>query len=159
MLRILLALLSFSLSGCAVNESTITQAEAIARVDQLIHDTAAALTPEPRLELMPISVPPSTCLDRGESEGQVVINRKYWLRDVPNAENMNIARQVRAYWESEGHAIISTGGWQVGHPSIGGESRPDGFILALVWAEGDDLYLASTSPCVWPNGNPHAVVS
>lgn len=49
-------------------------------------------------------------------------------------ENTDTARQVRAHWEAEGHRIVSTSGWQVGHPSIGGESRPDGVILALAWS-------------------------
>ncbi|MGW4468246.1 hypothetical protein ACWENQ_01095 [Nonomuraea sp. NPDC004354] len=137
-----------------MNQPTITQAQAISRVDQLVHETAAALVPKPRLELMPFTVPPSRCLHDGDSQDKVVINRAYWLRDVPKTKNMEIARQVRAYWEAQGHRIVSTGGWEVGQPSIGGESRPDGFILALVWAAGDDLYLASTSTCVWPDGTP-----
>ncbi|MFB9526384.1 hypothetical protein [Nonomuraea roseola] len=137
-----------------MNEPTMTQAQALARVDQLVAETAAALSPKPRLELIQSSVPFSMCLDEGKSENQVVVNRAYWLRDVPSSENMNIARQVHAFWERQGHVITSTGGWQVGHPSIGGESRPDEFILALTWSAGDDLYLAATSPCVWPDGTP-----
>ncbi|GAA2354352.1 hypothetical protein [Nonomuraea africana] len=134
-----------------MSEPPLTQAQALARVDRLVHDTAAALTPKPRLELVASSVPFSACLDGGKSESQIVINRAYWLRDLPKSENMSIARQVRAFWERQGHVITSTGGWQVGHPSIGGESRPDGFVLALTWSAGDDLYLAATSPCVWPD--------
>lgn len=142
------AILLFLLSGCAMNEQTITREEATARVDELISTTAAELSPRPRLEVIPYSIPPSECMEDAGSEDRVVINRKYWLRDVPKDQNMNIARQVRALWEKQGHAITAIGGWQVGHPSIHGTTRPDGFLLALAWAEGDDLYLAATSPCV-----------
>ncbi|MFD1935875.1 hypothetical protein ACFSKW_30830 [Nonomuraea mangrovi] len=139
-----------------MNQPTMTQAQALDRVEQLIRETAAALTPQPRLELLPSSVAPHTCLDQGKSENQLVIYRAYWLRDLPRADNMNIARQVQAYWEKRGHVITATGGFHDGAPTVHGESRPDGFLLALVWAEGDDLYLASTSTCVWPNGSPPA---
>ncbi|MFC0555551.1 hypothetical protein ACFFHJ_32105 [Planotetraspora thailandica] len=67
---------------------------------------------------------------------------------------MDVARQVMARWERQGHVIVGTGGMEIGRPNIAGESRPDGFILALVWAEGDDLYLAATSPCVLPDTTP-----
>ncbi|MFI6323607.1 hypothetical protein ACIBG8_39185 [Nonomuraea sp. NPDC050556] len=124
-----------------MQESTMTQAQALNRVEQLVHETAEAITPHPRLELIPYSVATSSCLDHG-----VVINRKYWLRDVPKAENMSVSRQVRAFWQAGGHTIVASG--DDGNPGLSGLSRPDNFILALVWAEGDDLYLAATSPCV-----------
>ncbi|WP_143590831.1 hypothetical protein [Thermoactinospora rubra] len=140
------------LSGCTINESTITQSEAIARVDQLIHETANTLTPKPRLELIPSSTTPGSCLDSGKPQGQVVINRKYWLRGIPKDETMSIAHQVRAYWKKQGHRIVGSGGPK--NPDLSGESHPDGFILALSWTEGDNLYLAATSPCVWPDETP-----
>ncbi|WP_344576127.1 hypothetical protein [Nonomuraea roseoviolacea] len=142
------------LTGCAVNEPTINETQALVRVDQLVHETAAALDPKPRLEVIPHSLPTSACLDPDKPAGQVIVNRKYWLRGLPADQNMNIARQVRSHWEREGHTILSVGGWDAGHPSIGGLSKPDGFLLALVWSEGDDLYLAATSPCIWPSGSP-----
>jgi hypothetical protein len=152
--RLLVALLL--ITGCTMNQSAMTSEQATKRVEQLIRDTAAALTPRPRLELIPFSTAPNMCLDEGKSHDHLVINRKYWLRDIPKSENMSIARQVRADWDKQGHVVLSTGGWEVGHPSIGGESRPDQFILALTWAEGDDLYLAATSPCVRAEGSPGA---
>jgi hypothetical protein len=154
MRRVFLVLLAVLLAGCTTNESTITQAQALARVERLIRDTAAAITPAPRLELIPSSVPPSMCLHENESQQQVVISRSYWLRDVSKSQNMAIARQIESYWEKQGHRIVSTGGFAVGHPSIGGSSRPDHFNLALTWAEGDHLYLGAASTCVWPDGTP-----
>ncbi|WP_327090017.1 hypothetical protein OIE66_05200 [Nonomuraea sp. NBC_01738] len=139
-----------------MNQPTITQAQADARVTQLIRDTAAALTPPPRLELVPHGTGANDCLHDGEPEGKVVINRAYWLRDIPKSQSMNIGRQVKSYWEAQEHRIVSAGGWQVGHPNIGGVSQPDGYLLALVWTEGDNLYLEATSPCLWPDGTPPA---
>lgn len=60
----------------------------------------------------------------------MTINRKYWLRDIPKSENLSISRQVKAYWEAQGHRIVA----------MGTGNSP----------------LASTSTCVWPEGTPPA---
>jgi hypothetical protein len=135
---------------------TITQTQALTRVEQLLTSAASALDPAPRLELVTIFPAASPCLDPGpaESSKQVVVSRAYWLRDVPASANMAIARQVMDHWKQQRHIITGTGGLEIGHPNISGETRPDGFILALGWAEGDHLYLAATSPCVWLDGTP-----
>ncbi|MCA2185227.1 hypothetical protein [Nonomuraea cavernae] len=63
-----------------------------------------------------------------------------------------MARKIQQHWENSGYTITSVGGFDVGHPTINGISQPDGYTLALVWTEGDGLYLAATSPCLWPDG-------
>ncbi|GAA4582331.1 hypothetical protein GCM10023194_16760 [Planotetraspora phitsanulokensis] len=135
---------------------TIAQTQALTRVEQLLANTVSALDPEPRLELNAIVPTVSRCLDPGptESSEQVMVSRAYWLRDIPAKHNLAIAYQVRDHWVQQGHIIIGTGGMESGHPNIAGETRPDGFILALGWAEGDHLYLAATSPCVRPDDMP-----
>ncbi|NUW42372.1 hypothetical protein [Nonomuraea rhodomycinica] len=135
-----------------MNEPALSQAQAIARAEQLIRDTADALATQPRLELIESSVAPHACLSDDQPDGKVVVGRAYWLRDVPKSENMSISQQVRAHWEAAGHRIVASG--RAGNPDLSGESRPDGFTLTLTWAEGDNLYLGAASPCVWPDGRP-----
>ncbi|MFJ2029631.1 hypothetical protein [Streptosporangium sp. NPDC087985] len=142
--------------GEAVNRPTMTEAQALARVEQLIKETAAVIRPKPRLDLYRPSLNPNSCLDPtdGGSEDRVVMNRSYYLRDIPQDQVAEVARQVKQYWEQQGHYIegISTNGL-----NISGRSRPDDFLLSLAPTDaGDDvvLNLASTSPCVWPNGTP-----
>ncbi|MFI7443506.1 hypothetical protein [Nonomuraea indica] len=84
----------------------------------------------------------------------MTINRKYWLRDIPKSENLSISRQVKAYWETQGHRIVAMGTGN--SPNLNAESNFDHYILSLSWAEGDNLFLASTSTCVWPEGTPPA---
>lgn len=146
-----LAVVALLLTGCTMNDPTITQDQALDRVEQLIRDTATALKPRPRLELIPHGTGADDCLHPDEPKGKVTVNRAYWLRDIPESENMNISKQVRAYWQEFGHRIVAAGG--TGNPDLSGESKPDGFTLALTWAAGDNLYLAATSPCVWPEGS------
>lgn len=137
-------------------QETVTHVQALERVERLIRQTAAALTPPAELELIPYSTPPNPCAwsEDGIPE-RFSINRKYWLRGLPGGGIVAAARQVHDHWEAQGHAITSTGGFETGHPSITGTSNPDGFVLALAWAEGDNLYLAATSPCLPPQDAPH----
>ena len=82
------------------------------------------------------------------------ITRRYWLRGIDKTDLLPIAKRVIAYWQDQGHTVTSTGGFEQAEPSVGGMSKPDNYILALVWTPGNNLYLASTSTCVWPNGTP-----
>ncbi|NUT42700.1 MAG: hypothetical protein HOV86_22210 [Thermoactinospora sp.] len=124
----------------------MTQEEAVTRVEQLVRSTAAVLRPRPRLELLPYSVTPNPCdYDDGEPS-RFTVNRAYWLRDLPRESSADISRQIRAHWESSGHTITAQG--SADKPSLFGVSHPDNYTLALVWAEGDALYLAATSPCL-----------
>ncbi|MFI6598111.1 hypothetical protein ACIBHX_17785 [Nonomuraea sp. NPDC050536] len=137
-----------------MTDRTMTESQALARVEKLIHETAAVIVPKPRLELMPHTVAPHPCLHDDKSQDQIVVNRAYWLRDIPKSDIMNVSRQVRAYWESQGHRITASG--REGNPDLSGVSQADGFTLALTWSAGDTLYLAATSACVWPKGTPEA---
>lgn len=126
---------------------TITQSQATERVEGLIRNTAEVLEPQPRLELIPYSVTPNPCAYSADGlPERFTINRAYWLRGLPRDRSTDISRQVRARWEAQGHVITATG--RAGNPGLTGTTRPDGYTLALVWAEGDNLYLAATSPCV-----------
>ncbi|WP_157251385.1 hypothetical protein [Nonomuraea typhae] len=130
-----------------MNDQTLTPDQALARVDHLIRDTATVLTPMPRLELITFGTEANECPSPA-AEGSITINRAYWLRDIPKHENLRISQQVRDHWQARGHRITGFGG--EGSPNLSGESQPDRYILALSRAEGDNLYLAATSPCISP---------
>ncbi|WP_229811469.1 hypothetical protein [Streptosporangium pseudovulgare] len=132
----------------------MTQAQALARVEQLIKETTAVITPTPRLDLDRPSLNVNSCLDPtdGGSEDRVVIARSYYLRDIPREQVPEVARQVEQYWKQQGHYIgaVSANGL-----NISGRSRPDDFLLSLAPTGDDDvLNIGVTSPCVWPNGTP-----
>ncbi|MFI6298995.1 hypothetical protein ACIBEJ_45920 [Nonomuraea sp. NPDC050790] len=149
--RVLLAFVLL-LTGCAVSEPTLTQTQAIGLIDKLINQTVRAITPKPRLEVLPSFNAPSGCAGEGASEEQIIVSRAYWLRDVPKDQNLAVSRQVRLFWQSQGHRIVAAGGG--GNLNLSGESRPEGFKLSLTWAEGDHLYLGASSTCIWPDGTP-----
>ncbi|MFI6815733.1 hypothetical protein ACIBG7_25235 [Nonomuraea sp. NPDC050328] len=134
---------------------TLTRDQAVARIEQLITATAQVITPEPRLEEVPSFSAPSGCQGDGTAEDQIIVSRAYWLRGIPEGENMRVSAQIRSYWESQGYRIVAAGSGD-GNPGLSGESQPERFRLSLVWAEGDDLYLGASSTCIWPDGTPAA---
>ncbi|MEU7984495.1 hypothetical protein AB0B56_06475 [Streptosporangium canum] len=140
--------------GEAVNGPTMTQAEALVRVEQLIKETVAVIRPRPRLDLYRPSLNVNSCLDPtdGGSEDRIVIGRSYYLRDIPRYQVAEVARQVKQYWEQQGYYIegVSANGL-----NIAGHSQPDDFLISLASTGNNDvLNLGVTSPCVWPNGTP-----
>lgn len=159
-LTVMIVVVAILVTGCtgggAVNEPTMTETQALARVEQLIKETAAVIKPKPRLDLYRPSLNPNSCLDPsdGGSKDRIVVNRSYYLRDIPQDQLAEVARQVKQYWEQQGHYIE---GIAQNDLDMSGRSRPDDFLLSLA-ATGDSgdilLGLAATSPCVWPNGTP-----
>lgn len=142
-----------TLTGCGKSDDgELTQSRATARVERLIRDTAAALTPQPQLEIIPVSVTPTACLDKSESLQKIVVGRSYWLRGVGRAQHMVVSRQVAEHWKEQGFQVIAKNG-RPDNPDLSGVTEPDKFILALTWASGDHIYLAATSPCVWPEAH------
>ncbi|MEV4247943.1 hypothetical protein AB0J63_31575 [Streptosporangium canum] len=140
--------------GEAVNEPTMTQAQALARVEQLIKETSDVINPNPHLDLYRPSLNVNGCLDPtdGGSEDRVVISRSYYLRDIPKDQVGEVARQVKQHWERQGYYIeaVSKDGL-----AVFGHSQPDDFLLSIGPTGDDDvLNLGVTSPCVWPNGTP-----
>ena len=87
------------ISKRAVNESTMTEAQALERVEQLIKETVEIITPKPRLDLFRPSLNTQHCLDPtdGGSEERIVVTRIYYLRDIPQDRLSHVAQQVRRY--------------------------------------------------------------
>ncbi|MFC6080449.1 hypothetical protein [Sphaerisporangium aureirubrum] len=141
------------LVGGDVDKPTMTQAQALTRVEQLINGTVAALTPKPRLELDRPSLNLKKCLNPtdGGSEERVIVDRGYYLRDIPGEKIGEVARQIKEYWQRQRYSIegISKNGL-----NLTAHSKPDDFLLALGRTGDDVLLLGVSSPCVWPNGTP-----
>ncbi|MEV8639413.1 hypothetical protein AB0395_47955 [Streptosporangium sp. NPDC051023] len=103
MLRPVLAILAIVILavGCTregvVNGPTITQEQALGRVEQLIKETAGIIIPKPRLDLYRPSLNVTSCLDPtdGGSKDRVVINRSYYLEGIPRDRVAEVAKQVK----------------------------------------------------------------
>ncbi|MER5318449.1 hypothetical protein [Streptosporangium roseum] len=143
--------------GEAVNAPTMTQDQALARVEQLIKETVDVITPKPRLDLYRPSLNVNGCLDPtdGGAEDRVVISRSYYLRDIPMDQIGEVTRRVKQHWERQGYYIETASKDGL---AVFGHSQPDDFLISI-GPTGDDnvLSLGVSSPCIWPTGAPEAV--
>lgn len=139
----------------SADKPTITKAQALARIEQLINGTVSAVRPKPELDLYRPSTNDGLCLDPvdGGSEERIVVTRSYYLRGLPKAEDAlkAVIAGVKAYWQSQGHHISSE---NVAGLQLYGRSRPDDFYITIGVVADDVLTLGATSTCLWPNGTP-----
>lgn len=163
----LIAVVAVLVAGCApggapggamnpsADKPTITKAQALARIEQLINGTVGAIRPKPQLDLHQPSLNDGLCLDPqdGGSEDRIVVSRSYYLRGLPTTEDVlkEVVAEVKTYWQSQGHYI--SGEHQNGL-QLYGHSRPEDFLITIGWAAGNVLSLGATSTCLWPNGTP-----
>lgn len=159
-MRIILLALVMLTAACtetrAMNQPTITEQQAVDRIEELIQKSVGVIEPDPQVELFRPSLNRRICVGAtdGGSEARIIVTRSYYLRGIPKDRVVEVAEQVKTHWEKQGHLITGAEGFDIGRPDVSGRSRPDDFLLSLTWTEGDVLGLAATSTCIWPNGTP-----
>ncbi|MGW5682131.1 hypothetical protein [Nonomuraea sp. NPDC003754] len=153
----IIAVLVIALTACSeiqtMNQPSVTEAQAVARVEQLIRATVAVIQPEPKLDLFLPSLNNARCVgatDGGSAE-RIMVNRRYYLRGIPKERFVDVANQVKAHWQEQGHVVTHVNGLETKEPDVSGRSRPDDFILSLSWTQGDVLGIGVTSTCIWPD--------
>lgn len=137
------------------DKPTITKAQALKRIEQLIDGTISVIHPKPQVDVYEPSLVDDPCLSPldGGSENRIIVGRQYYLRGLPQSEDSlkQVLADVKAYWEKEGHYIS-------GHNESGiqlyAHSRPEDFLMAIGWAADGVLTLGANSTCLWPNGTP-----
>lgn len=134
---------------------TMTQQHASARVEQIMRDTAAALSPRPRLELDKQDSGSGRCTinpsDTADTRIQVGVS--YWLRDISVRDYKSIGEQILRLWKDKGYEISETLGIGTSAPDITAVTR-DGFNVSLDWSAKNLLSIGAASPCLWPHGTP-----
>lgn len=147
-----------ALAGCSggkVAAPTMTQAQATARAEKILQDTAAVLTPRPRLDFDP-SLPNESgvCVaDIPNASRMVNVDRTAWLRAITASHNGSIGQQIEAYWKKQGYTITTVGGIKEQSPVITGETK-DSFTISLATGEDGLMSLGASSPCIYKNGTP-----
>ena len=138
---------------------TMNQQQAAATAENIIRDTAAALHPQPRLDFDPsLGNDAIQCLAEQlpDASKMVTVDRTAWLRGIPNGQQVNIANQVKAYWQKQGYVIGTTANFAQGKPEITGYTPHkdpfEVFTFSLTTASNGWISIGATSPCVWPNG-------
>ena len=160
------AVAAVTLAGCSGGSGgtvakTMNQHQAAAMAEQIVHDTATALHPQPRLDFDPsLGNDATQCLAEHlpDASKMVTVYRTAWLRGIPDGEQVNIANQVKAYWQKQGYIIGTTANFAQGKPEITGYTPHkdpfEVFTFTLTTASNGWISIGATSPCVWPNGTP-----
>lgn len=156
---IAVALAGLALSGCSggdpVFSPTMTQQHASARVEQIMRDTAAALSPRPRLEIYKPGSGAGPCVanpaDTADTRIQVGVT--YWLRDIGAHDYKSIGEQTLRLWKHKGYMITNTQGLGTNRPNVFAVTQDD-FYASLEWSAKNLLSIGTTSPCLWPHGTP-----
>lgn len=147
------------ISGCSggnpVFKPTITQQHANARAEQILRDTAAAITPRPALEIDQLLSGPEPCMvnPSDTSDKRVEVGFTYWLRGISTQDNASVGQQILRYWKHKGYGISSTGGIGTDSPEITGVT-PDNFLFSLQTSANGAMFIGASSPCLWPKGTP-----
>jgi hypothetical protein len=138
-----------------VSQPTMTPQHATARAEQILQETADALTPRPTLEVNKLLSGTGPCLaESSDSSKQVQVALSYWLRGIPTQDNSNIGQQILHYWKHKGYAISSTKGVGTASPTIAGGTVSDDFLISLQTSSNGAMFIGTTSPCLWPHGTP-----
>jgi hypothetical protein len=134
----------------------VTPQQAAAYADVILHDTASALDPRPRLEFSAeFSDSAAWCSGGPGADTMVVVTRCYWLRGITGPQFAAVGEQVLAYWRRLGWVITDTAGIGARRPVIGAVAPPYAFRVSLEWsATGGSglLSLNAASVCLWPEG-------
>lgn len=137
----------------------MTEQQAASHAEQILRDTVAVLKPKPRLVVYRPGSTTGPCLDDTNPQsarGRVIVSRTYWLRDISQASNASIGKQVLQYWKQKNWDITSTKGVGTDKPEITGLAKPYAFGINLQWSSDGSLSIAASSVCIWPHGTPPA---
>jgi hypothetical protein len=147
------------MSGCSggnpVFKPTITQQHATARAEQVLRETAAAITPRPTLEIYKPGSGTGPCMvnPNDTSDKRVQASLTYWLRGISTQDNASVAQQILHYWRHKGYGISGTHGLGTDSPEISGVTADD-FLISLETSANGAMSIVTSSPCVWPKGTP-----
>ncbi|WP_440099938.1 hypothetical protein [Streptosporangium sp. H16] len=148
------------LSGCTKDSTmndgpNISEAQALARVEELTRLVLAGVKPTPGLDLIPTSLADHPCIPNEGNipTGKIYIIRKYYLTGIPNERLVEAARKIQVNWEGLGHKITNEHAFDTGEPRLSGRSSDD-FRLALNTVEREStlqFLLSVSSPCFRPD--------
>ncbi|HEY0640882.1 MAG TPA: hypothetical protein VGD67_24895 [Pseudonocardiaceae bacterium] len=143
---------------------TLDQRQATDRLEEHVSRAVAALPVTPRLEIA--SDLRTECDDPSDlgPQGRIQVSRRYWLAGLDRTRNAECFEALHAHWTTNGYRVLddardrSVEDMETGEvhatPMLWVEHADDGFRMNLVSSVRGDLSLVTTSPCIWPTGEP-----
>ncbi|MGW0587569.1 hypothetical protein [Streptosporangium sp. NPDC002607] len=150
------------LGGCTkeskMNDGpNMSDAQALARVEELIRSVLTGATPTPGMDLYPTSLADHPCIPNEGNilTGDIYVIRIYYLTGIPKEHLVREVRKIQASWEKAGHKITNTYAFNQGEPQLSGRTGDD-FRLAIDTVKREStlqILLSVSSPCFRP-GKP-----
>jgi len=131
---------------------TSTVEQATERAEDNLRRALAALPGHIRVERIASTHTPCDDPDDGGPPGRVTASVQYQVHDLPADEFARRVDELRAWWTDNGFRELRDG--RPGMLYLWVEHNRDGFRMAVQANDLGELYLFSTSPCVWPHGTP-----
>lgn len=134
--------------------NTITQQEAIERVDRYNAEAIAALPVDPTLTPT-LEQLDAECLDPTDNgpRNRIQVAKSYFLDGIPKDNNVAYFDAVRQWWTTHGWRILEDDRTD-GSRYLWVERNEDGFRMSLQESAEGSVSLGATSPCIWPDGTP-----
>jgi hypothetical protein len=131
---------------------TMTIDDANQRVEQYSTQIREALPTEATYEL-------SAYEDRGDCsdptdagpKNRVIASRTYQIHGLPASNVPSYFSALRAWWQNHNFRILDN---NPPNEFLWVENKSDGFQMTLKSNFKGELFLITSSPCVWPNGTP-----
>jgi hypothetical protein len=139
-------------SGGHDMQPTITSAEANRRVEDYATQVREALPPNSEYKLT-YSEEQGDCSDPSDNgaKGRVLATRTYQVLGLDKAKIPSYFDAVKTWWQSHNFRVLDN---TPPTEFLLGEHNADGFRMTLKSNDGGELFIVSTSPCIWPNGTP-----
>ncbi|MEV4382607.1 hypothetical protein [Streptosporangium sp. NPDC049644] len=133
----------------------ISEAQALARVEDLIRSVLTGVTPTPGMDLDPTSLADHPCIPNEGNvlTGEIYVIRVYYLTGISKEHLVQEVRRIQSNWEKAGHKITNEYAFDLGKPQLSGRTGDD-FRLAVDTVERDStlqILLSVGSPCFPPD--------
>lgn len=131
---------------------TMTAEQAERRVEENVRAVLGVLPEQARLERFDGGVMPCDDPTDNGPLGRVIPFVDYRITGLAPAEYGGYFDEVLDWWTHNGFRLLDDS--RPAEMYVWVENEADGFRMTLKANDLGQLYLTSTSPCVWPDGTP-----
>ncbi|MGH4020074.1 MAG: hypothetical protein ACRDT0_12740 [Pseudonocardiaceae bacterium] len=150
-------------AGCGVvairdgseDMQTLSEQQALQRVEEHIARAVAALPVAPRLEKQSAvgAVPCDDPSDLGPL-GRVSVSDTYWMRGLDFDRPQELFAVMHDHWLAHDYRVLADHRDDHVAPALFVEHNGDAFRMSMATSVQGDFSISATSPCVWPDGTP-----
>ncbi|GAB3883022.1 hypothetical protein ACFQ1S_09950 [Kibdelosporangium lantanae] len=133
--------------------NTMTQQDAMNRVEDYVHRAVGVLPKEARLEAVsPLAADPCDDPTDNGPKGRVFATNNYWVRGLAKDKSREYLDSLVKWWRDNRFTGPLDSWDKAGFVVM--ENQDNGFRMRFQDGGSGLLSIGASSPCVWPNGKP-----